>query len=487
MSARPNILVIQTDQQRVDTLRAYGGAVCRTPAIDRLAEEGIVFDRAYAVCPICTPARASLQTGLYPHNHRMMNNTGHPGCRYDELPDTPRLLSRRLASAGYAAGYTGKWHLGGADDALEEEPKPATSSLPTSVGYAGDDFPGHGGGGFRYPAYKRYLAENGLSLELANRTSGIYAGHEAAEISSPVESTVDYFLAERAITTIGELSRTGKPFSFQLNFWGPHEPYYAQSRFVDLYRDLPIEPWPNFHDPSTNKPSVHDVKRSSFTDWKDFVPYVRHYFASMSMIDSQIGRVLEWMRAAGLYDDTVILFTADHGESLGIHGGLCDKSMFMYEETCRIPLIVKPATGYGSPERGRRDDRFVTTCDLYSTVLDFAGLSREQAERDGRSLVRAIAGEPDDGWRDEVVVESDGLGSLLYSQRMIRHGDVKYVFNAGDTDELYDLADDPHELDNKVNKRSYQDTLLDMRRRLDGWLERTGDGLQRQFRLLRMR
>ena len=112
MSNKQNIIFIFTDQQRRDFLGCYGSEIVKTPNIDMLAADGTVFDNAYTVYPVCTPARASLQTGLYPCNHGMQNNMYQPGCVVHELPDTPSLLSRRLGSLGYTAGHTGKWHIG---------------------------------------------------------------------------------------------------------------------------------------------------------------------------------------------------------------------------------------------------------------------------------------------------------------------------------------------------------------------------------------
>ncbi|WP_062105926.1 sulfatase-like hydrolase/transferase [Bacillus niameyensis] len=288
--SQPNILFILTDQQRIDTLKAYGGKVCQTPNINELAKESVIFNNTYASCPVCTPARASLQTGLYPHNHEMRNNTSEPGCRYDELPNTPELLSNQLKKQNYKIGYTGKWHLG---------------SGPTSVGYEGDDFPGHGAGGHSYSQYHDYLQEKGLNVQLKNIISGHYQGHSAAEVVSPIETTVEYFLVDQAIHYIDQFRHEENPFYFQLNFWGPHEPYIAPTKHLDLYRDLDLEPWPNFYDDSTNKPSIHNVKRARSSEWNTFEPYVKHYFASVSLIDEQIGRLLDYLKAHDLYDNTI--------------------------------------------------------------------------------------------------------------------------------------------------------------------------------------
>lgn len=466
-SKQPNILFILTDQQRVDTLKAYGGKVCQTPNIDRLTAESVVFNNTYASCPVCTPARASLQTGLYPHNHEMRNNTSEPACKYDSLPNSSDLLSNKLKEQNYSVGYTGKWHLGWG---------------PTKVGYEGDDFPGHGAGGHGYEQYHNYLKEKGLEVKLENKISGHYKGHWAAEVVSPVETTVEYFLTDQAIHYIDQFRQRENPFYFQLNFWGPHEPYVAPTKHLDLYRDLDLEPWPNFIDESTNKPAIHNLKRAKSTDWKTFEPYVKHYFANVSLIDEQIGRLIDYLKKHDLYDNTIIIFSADHGESLGIHGGLCDKNFFMYEETCRIPLIVKPQEKLTET---KYVDRFVGTCDYYSSILDWAGADPTETSRDGRSFVPLIDNEDIKDWPDYAVTEGNGLAEILYTQRMIRHGQMKYIFNCGDTDELYDLEKDPHELSNEIDNKDYQDTLINMRELLASWMEEHNDLALGQYKDLR--
>ncbi|WP_211746149.1 sulfatase-like hydrolase/transferase [Paenibacillus sp. Marseille-Q4541] len=494
-SSRPNIIFIQTDQQRVDTLKSYGGNVCQTPHLNQLAEESVIFENAYTSCPVCTPARASMQTGLYPFKHGMQTNTYGMGSMVHELPDTPRLLSRQLKEQEYQIGYTGKWHLGFGPEMGNWLPdnlayirfpdiSAGNRSLPTDVGYEGDDFAGHGGGGMNYPQFKQYLEDNGLTWKEENKISGHFEYHYASELTSPIESTVEYYLTERAIHYIDQFRKQDEPFFFSLNFWGPHEPYIAPTRFLDLYRDMELEPWPNFFDDNKDKPSIHRIKKGNTTEWSDFEPYIKHYYAAMSSIDEQIGRLLHYLKQHDLYDNTVIIFTADHGESLGIHGGLCDKSFFMYEETCRIPLIVKPAGD--TKGQHRTEESFVGTCDIHATILDLAGVGSIPQGSDGRSFLPMLTGETVDEWPDSVVTEGAGLEAAMFTQRMIRKGSYKYVFNCGDMDELYHLESDPHELTNLINHVDYKQTLFDMRQSLADWMVLHQDNLLKQFKRMRM-
>lgn len=492
---QPNILFILTDQQRKDTLSTYGDLVSQTPHLDQLSEESVVFENAYTTCPICTPARATIQTGLYPIHHGMITNSYNYGNMVQELADTGTLLSRRLEKIGYTPGYTGKWHLGSGVENVKNdwyiqkymgdiefpEYTLKNDSIPTKHGYVGDDFPGHGFGGYVYEEYKEYLKEKDLTLEFGDVLKGHYAEHQAAAILSGIETSIEHFLIERTKQILDSFSED-KPWYFQLNFWGPHEPYFAPQEFVDLYQDEKIEPWKNFTGDSANKPKIHLVKKGNITTFEDVEPFVKYYFSCVTHIDYQVGRLLEYLKEKEIYDETLIIFSADHGESLGIHGGLCDKALFMYEETCSIPLFIKKPF----QESSERVYELVSNVDLYSTILNYAGYSFEESKRDGMSLKPLLEKEPID-WRDVVVTECSGIGSILHSQRMIRKGDFKYVFNASDTDELYDLSEDPYELINQIDNLSYKEAVVDMKKSLLNWMEENNDNLINEYRLLALR
>ncbi|MFZ8764965.1 sulfatase-like hydrolase/transferase [Enterococcus diestrammenae] len=499
MTNKPNILFILTDQQRKDTLSTYGNLPVSTPNLDELAESSLNFDNAYAVCPICTPARASMQTGLYPMHHGMLTNSYNYGTMVQELPDTPEVLSRQLQTAGYQIGYTGKWHLGTGADAVRNddylqkymgnihfaELEMNARSVPTTLGYQGDDFPGHGFGGYIYDELKAYVSSLGKETKIENIISGNYTSHQAGEITSGLDTTIEHFLVERTKKWLLDFKKQDEPWYFQLNFWGPHEPYYAPTEFLNHYRDMDILPWENYAGDSDNKPRIHDVKRANNTEWEEFVPYIRHYYANMSHIDYQIGRLIQFLKDNDLYDNTLIIFSSDHGESLGIHNGLCDKAIFMYEEITSIPLLIKMP----HETESHRISEFVQTCDLYSTILNAAGLAEEEVARDGRSLLPLADFKNTEmkamKWRECVVTECSGIGSVLFSQRALRWKNWKYVFNAGDIDELYDLDRDPGELHNLIDDNL---TILDLLRQiLEDWMIENNDNLIFEYRYLRRR
>ena len=497
MSPRPNILFVQTDQQMAATLGCYGSAICKTPNIDALARDGLLFANAYASSPVCAPARASLHTGYYPSKHGITTNIYTPGCSVHELPDHPSLLGRRLQQLGYRAGFTGKWHLGFGDD-RRNHPEykdhvadipvldwtDAPGALPSTRGLSGDDFPGHGGIGIHTPQYRDWLEAKGRELKIEKHLDPYPHNWE---ITSGKDTSVTYFLTENAIRHMeGFLGEADKPFCYLLNYWGPHGPYCAPTEYLDLYRDTAIPPWPSWNEEQSHKPSLHDAHRTETTigwKWGEYEKLLRTYFAAITEIDAMFGRLMDFLKQRGVYDNTLVIFCSDHGDSLGIHGGLTDKTIFMYEETNRIPLIVKgPA-----PVRraGQTEAAFVGTCDLYSTILDYAGLPKQDADRDGTSLRPLLEG-TDADWRDCIVTEGFGLDFLQHSQRALRWKNYKYVFNCAGPDELYDLSSDPHEMRNLVFDARSAGLLLEAREKLESWMIAQNDGLRERFRRLRL-
>jgi arylsulfatase A-like enzyme len=479
MSRKPNILLFFTDQHRLSAVGACGDTPCRTPNIDRIAAEGTHFTNAYTTCPVCSPARATVMTGLFPHAHGVTSNVHNLGCNVSELRDRPALLSRRLEAAGYALGYTGKWHLG--TDKTEAFGAPNVPSLPRDVGFEGQNFPGHGGGGFRYPEYREYLRQRGLEHKVKPWSGAARKILPSGELEGPVESTVPYFLAENTIGMVDKFDGGKKPFFIWHNFWGPHGPYYATKEFVDLYRDVEIPKWPNCEWPARSIPGPHHAKIHPNLEeltWDDWQEAIRYYYAFASMIDSQIGRVLRHLEHRGLLDDTVVIFTADHGETIGSHGGLVDKGWHHFDEILRIPWFVRrPDAARG----GATVDNFVSLADLYPTVLELAGAEPPDGSLHGASLLPLLKGE-EPPWRDHVVSEFGGVNELAMTQRTIRCRNLKYGYNCCCEDELYDLALDPYEMENRIDDPACADDAREMRARLAEWMEETKDPARGRFR-----
>ncbi|MCF7944231.1 MAG: sulfatase-like hydrolase/transferase [Spirochaetia bacterium] len=484
MAKKKNILFIMTDQHRLSAVGAYGETPCRTPHIDSIAEEGVLFRNAYTVCPVCSPARGSIMTGVYPHTHGISANLDEIGCSCHELMDSPSLLPRKLQESGYGTGYTGKWHLCNKDQS-PFSPR-IISGLPKNVGFEkGENFPGHGEAGEQYPEYLQWLLDKGYEnkvLPWSESTKPIRNGFNILDI--PTEYTVPGFLADSAIQMMSTFREEGRPFFISLDFWGPHNPYHVTQEFIDLYKDVTIPPWPNYEWPSREIPGPHHVKihweKEKYT-WEDWETAVKYYYARTSMIDSQIGRLLDYMRSKGFLENTDIIFTADHGETLGSHGSLLDKGWNHFEEIQRIPFIIRFADGR---HRGSERDEFISNVDIYPTVCDLAGADYDDSLIHGSSIIPLLENKDTSKtyWRDTVVTEFLGLGGLGTSMKTIRKGNIKYGCNiSGFEDELYDLLEDPYEIDNKIHNPAYRKIAEDMKKELIRWMKRTDDQALRSF------
>ena len=255
MPTTPNILLLVTDQQRWDTVSAYGlNDICRTPHIDALAARGVRFDNAFTPTAICSPARASLYTGLYPHKHGVTGN----GLSINE---GVRGINHYLAEADYRCGYAGKWHV-------DEE------KGPSELGFVGQDFMGYafpGSGllpGLQFSPqpktgnpYRDYLEARGLGLPtVSHRFVGTNPGCQAQEMfalhDGPVESCIEYFVAEETIRLIDELSQpdTDQPFFLWANFWGPHTPCLVPEPYFSMVNPATIPEHPSYCETFENKP-----------------------------------------------------------------------------------------------------------------------------------------------------------------------------------------------------------------------------------------
>ena len=429
-------------------------------------------------------------TGLYPHQHGICSNVHNLGCSVHELPDTPQLLSRRLQKSGYRCGYTGKWHLGTSSNTAFTAP--SSPSLPRDVGFEGQNFPGHGGGGFNYPEYKEYLSSHGFTHEVQRHDNRSYAaacnGIEFGSLAGPVESTVPYFLATHTIDLVDQFRKTDSPFFIWHNFWGPHGPFYVPEEFYEVYRNVAIPEWPNFRWDNVDSNAPHQVKlhpkRHELT-WGDWAEAVRHYYAFTTLIDLQIGRIVDHLKQTGLLENTVVIFTADHGETIGSHGGLTDKGWHHFEEIQRIPFVVRPPEGWSDSARGTVRQEWVSLLNVYPTVLDCAGAGSDR-DAPGMSLLPLLHNQPIP-WRDSVFVEFNGVNSLATSMVTVRKGNIKYDWNCSSRDELYDLNGDPWEMRNVAEDPSSADQLRTMRLLLDDWMRETrypGRGMYRQTRIV---
>ncbi|MCB1103132.1 MAG: sulfatase-like hydrolase/transferase [Opitutaceae bacterium] len=477
-----SILLIMTDQQALHTLSCYGAPVARSPHIDALAADGIRFDHACTPSALCTPARASLLTGLYPHAHGVLFNTGVYS-RFDETAcgEGLTLFPEKLAAAGYCLGHQGKWHAG-------------LTPTATEAGFTGFSLRDYGGIR-RDPTFMRYLKERGLPepkphFEFAAEGGdpAQSGGNTSGWAEGDIRSSPCHFITDQVLAQLDEFAATDQPFFLGCHYWEPHAPYLPTEDFKDRYDPADIPEWPSFRDDLTGRPHWHRRFRASIfpaaaqASWADWAQVIARYYAQCAMVDQEVGRLLTGLKERGLYENTLIIFASDHGESIGIHGGLFDKGGHAHEELYRIPLIVKPPRA-SAAQRGRVCSEWVSLIDLAPTFCATAGTSMGN-EIHGRDLSPLLQGDTPADWRDDLLAEDHGH-RVMFVERILWHENWKYVFNPSDTDELYDLTADPAELSNRIDDPTMRSVAVDLRRRLLARLQAVNDPLGPQtYKLL---
>lgn len=460
-----NILLIVTDQHRYDTLGCYGAPTCRTPHIDGLAARGVRFDAAYTPTSPCSPARAALFTGLHPHkNHVLVNGQVLN-------PDVPNLASE-LGAAGYNLGYAGKWHV----DRIK---------VPSDYGFEGKDFPGYGypaaggiieglrfGGAWRRPIphYGEYLEQRGYEPpKVLKAFYGDNPGTQRQEMyalqSGGVETAFEYMVSEFAIELLRKMKdsrdREGKPFFIWTNFWGPHTPCLLPEPYYSMYDPTAIPQEPSFTETWERKPRVQELYERywglSSGGWRSWREIVARYWGYVTMIDDLVGRILDELRVLGLQENTLVIFTTDHGDMMGAHR-LIEKGPFTYEQCYRLPMV---AAHPACEAPGSVVQEFVYLHDLFPTFRQIAGLASLDVP-DSSSVLDSILGR-------QVPTERESIYSAFHAQifpfeqRMVRTHTHKLVYNRSDIGELYDMINDPWEMRNLIDMpetKAIQDELL---------------------------
>lgn len=398
----------------------------------------------------------------------MLNNPERNGGSKDELSDDDPMLWGQLKGRGYSVGHVGKWHIG-------------RERGPECYGLDGEHLPG-ALNPVHHPSYEKWLEENGFppfsvsEPVFGTAANGTGRGHLiAGRLQQPAEATIEAFLADR---TLGLLDRyaaqwkaNGTPFMLSCHWYGPHLPYLIPDSYYDLYDpdDVPLPA--SMAETFAGKPEVQR-QYSAYWSSDDFDAaawrkLIAVYWGYVTMIDHQAGRLIEALKGHGLWDDTAVFFTADHGEFTGAHR-LNDKGPAMYEDIYRIPGIARVP---GAP--AQVSDDFASLIDLNPTILELAGASVPEL-CDGTSLLPLLHGADSGDTRDEIVAEFHGH-HFPYSQRMLRDRRHKLVHNPESVHELYDLETDPHELHNVYDAPAYAEVRRDLTVRLYRELLRRGD------------
>ena len=461
-SGRPNILLIQADQHRASALpggEGPGQPPLRAPALERLAREGVRFSHAFTPAATCCPARQSLLSGTWPQDHGGLWNYG-VGLPLP-LFDRP-TWTEALSETGYRLGYVGKWEV-------------HPSRSPLDVGF--HDYVERAA----YDAWRRELAlpEPLLDADHLSALQGKPAARWFGGVDPvDVAQTRTHWCAAQAVELIRRYHAEGRPWHVRLDFFEPHLPPYPAEPFASLYPADAIPPWGSFAETFARKPEMQrqQLRNWGIEDltWAEWSHYVSRYLGMISQIDDAVGMVLDALDELGLAENTLVIYTSDHGDNAGGHR-MIDKHYVLYDDVVRVPLLIR------WPDVARAatiSNPIIHALDLPPTICEAAGLPIP-AQYAGRSLLPLLSGEAVADWRQEAVAVAYGAQFGLYSQRMLRDSRYKYVWNHTDVDELYDLDADPDELHNLIDHPGYADVLTDMRRRLLGHLDAMGDALVR--------
>ena len=480
---RPNILLITSDQQHWSTLGCLNPEI-RTPNLDRLAEQGMLFNRAYTVNPTCTPTRASLITGKYPSQHGAWSLG-------TKLSETEHTIGEDFVEAGYRTGLVGKAHfqpLAGTPEYPSLESYPIMQDLDFWRDFHGPFY------GFEHievcrnhtdeahvgQHYALWMEENGLEnwrdyyLPPTGNNEGQYR-----KWLIPEEFHYDAWIAERTNALLEQYSRDGESFFLWASFFDPHPKYLAP------------EPWDTMYDPDeltvpsategeheANPPHFRLTQEEDpdFSPWREsgqglhgFHSHVHDdrelakdiacYYGMISLMDKYIGSILDRLEELGLAENTLVVFTTDHGHFYG-HHGLIAKGAFHYEDMIRLPFIARWP---GHIPAGERSDALISLVDLPVTFLRAAGIEVPRTMT-GCDIHPALAGEGE--VRDHVVVENRHEPTTIHAKTYVDERYKLTVYFNRDYGELFDLEEDPGEVSNLWDDPDHRELKAELTREL---------------------
>ena len=470
-----NVLWIVADHQALANRAIDPGLF---PLQDWLRGAGVEFTRAYTVLPICSPARASMLTGKYPHTHGLTENDGRFGGR-SELDGSDKMVQHDFAAAGYHCGWFGKWHL-------------SQSLSACDFGFNGFSQPGYGYP-YNTPEYLSYLERfhqgplwaevecpgesrrhPGDLIDMTAETAWFDYEAGTARLNGVEGVHEAHFLADAAIKWLQDLkgSPDEHPFFLRVDAWGPHPPYTIPTGF-----DSPLGEVPNpdnlAHD-LCSRPQHHRDYRDQ---WRKDLPPESFDWALLSqrviehciLVERALLRIVTYLEATEQLENTIVLFCADHGDAVASNGGVMNKGSLMVEETMRIPLLV---AGHGVAQ-GQRCDHLICNVDLAPTLYDMCKVPKRHA-MDGRSVIEALADPSSTPVRQRLMTQHYGLHVPIL-QRALYQGRWKYVIQPDGFEELYDLIDDPSEMTNLANCPCYVSQLGLMRQGLNAEMQLLGD------------
>ena len=424
---RPNVLLILDDQHRFDYMGCAGADFVRTPNMDRLARRGVRFTQCTTNCPVCAPARIGLASGLQPVRLGSLDNMSF-------LPHTTPTYYQRLRDHGYRVGCVGKLDLAkpnGYNGRLGDRPQNFAWGFTHPEECEGKMHAGmsprpQGPYGFWLESRGAYEPFHNDYVKRRAKGWNAYASWDSVLETEEFEDT---YIGRRAAEWIEQVP-DDFPWHYFVSFVGPHDPFDPPTEYAERFRDADVPP--AIQDSLGGKPAWQQQRKKD-VDPEEIAHTRRQYCGSIEAIDDGIGRILDALETRGMVDNTIIIFSSDHGEMLGDHGFYAKCQA--YEPSLRVPLI---AAGPGI-EEGLTSNALVELIDINPTICELAGLPPQEGI-DARSFAPVLRGAAEDH-RTETV-------SGIRNFRCIRTERYKFVANENDINELYDLQEDPSELNN---------------------------------------
>lgn len=444
-TSRPNLLIFMTDQQNAMTIRDGQQRRAKTPHLDRFRQRAVTFNQAYAPSPHCCPSRASFFTGLYPSEHGVWNNVNVPNALTRSTRAGTPFWSLDYQAAGYTMGFSGKWHVSNAHrprDVGWQELMMTSSVFGAGLSPEAELDKARAlqmGDVDSSPAELPLKRDPGAILRPGWPTYQHYGTAENPFGDTDVtEAGIDFIKAQSV--------EQDAPWCLYVGTLGPHDPYTPPAEFLDWYDLADIELPPSFDDPMGDKPGLYTRTRDQFDQLTrdEHREALRHYLAFCSYEDALFGRVMEALEASGQAENTIVVFTSDHGDYAGEHGLWC-KGLPAFQSAYHVPLVIG---GPGiAPERtGSVYEDPISLVDLGPTLLDLCAVE-SGATMSGISAYPWLSGQEVTAAPRDVFFQSNG-NEAYGIQRTIVSGRWKLVYNMFDHDELYDLENDPEEMTN---------------------------------------
>lgn len=457
-----NVLIIMSDQHQRDCMGVAGNTVARTPNLDAFARTSVRFTSAYCSNPVCTPSRASILTGLYTHNDQVWNNA-------TPWPITHKTLAHYFDRAGYTTGLIGKMHFvdgqtHGFDYHLDFNDwfqflGPKTKLYADELGRANS-----GAGLPQIDELWKFSGDPWKGVRDRDNREGSAAVGRVSKI--PEEDQFESFVARQSVDFLRRYGRRQQPFLLICSFLKPHAPFMPAARFANLFRaeDMQLpDTWGKVNlstVPAEVRKSIErDAPTPELRDPNEARKRIAFYLANLAEMDDRAGVVLRTLTELGLDEDTIVVYTSDHGEMLGQHG-LWNKFQF-YEASCGVPLLFR-APGLSKPGVCKMP---LSQIGLLPTLAELCDVP-VSSPIDGQSFAEQLR---DPGTLRSRPVFAEFALRTRRAKYMLRNGDYKYTFWTHDMPELYNLATDPKEMNNLAIQPEYQDKVAQLKSQLFAW------------------